>query len=67
MGFSKAQILVIFVTSNKLADKQNENKIMAADNENSQFSPLKGLFAGVRCFPVVLLLGSQVPDLSGIS
>lgn len=23
MGFSKAQILVIFVTSNKLADKQN--------------------------------------------
>lgn len=67
MGFSKAQILVIFVTSKKLADKQNENKIMAADNENSQFSPLKGLSAGVWCFPVVLLLGSQVPDLSGIS
>lgn len=67
MGFSKAQILVIFVTSNKLADKQNENKIMAADNENSQFSPLKGLSAGVQCFPAVLLLGSQVPDLSGIS
>lgn len=49
MGFSKAQILVIFFTSNKLADKQNvKHKTTAADNENSQFSPLKGLSAGAQ-------------------
>jgi len=63
MVSSKAQILVIFVTSCKPADKLNVKQ----DNGTHENSHSEGSLLAFSDVPAGLLLGSQAPDLSLIS